>query len=43
IYFFRLGLAIADAVDDIPLLGSFFEVIGFGYATWFVGQNILSA
>ncbi|PMB46457.1 valine--tRNA ligase [Fischerella thermalis CCMEE 5330] len=43
IYFFRLGLAIADAVDDIPLLGSLFEVIGFGYATWFVGQNILSA
>ncbi|PMB20287.1 valine--tRNA ligase [Fischerella thermalis CCMEE 5198] len=43
IYFFRLGLAIADAVDDIPLLGSFFEVIGFGYATWFVSQNILSA
>ncbi|PLZ96664.1 valine--tRNA ligase [Fischerella thermalis CCMEE 5196] len=43
IYFFRLGLAIADAVDDIPLLGSFFEVVGFGYATWFVGQNILSA
>jgi valyl-tRNA synthetase len=43
IYFFRLGLAIADAVDDIPLLGSFFEVVGFGYATWFVSQNLLSA
>ncbi|WP_315787020.1 valine--tRNA ligase [Fischerella sp. JS2] len=42
VYFFRLGLAIADAVDDIPLLGSFFEVVGFIYATWFVSQNLLS-
>jgi valyl-tRNA synthetase len=43
IYFLRLGLAIANAVDDVPLLGSFFEVVGFGFVTWLVIQNFLSA
>jgi valyl-tRNA synthetase len=42
IYFLRLGLAIANAVDDVPLLGSFFEVVGFGFVTWLVIQNFLS-
>ncbi|MCP6759658.1 MAG: valine--tRNA ligase [Fischerella sp. CENA71] len=43
IYFFRVGLAIADAVDDVPLLGNFFELVGFGYVAWFVTRYLLSA
>ncbi|TBR60923.1 valine--tRNA ligase [Westiellopsis prolifica IICB1] len=43
IYFFRIGIAIADAVDDIPLLGNFFELVGFGYVAWFVTRYLLSA
>ncbi len=43
IYFFRIGLAIADAIDDIALLGNFFELVGFGYAAWFFTRYLLSA
>ncbi|RAM48128.1 MAG: valine--tRNA ligase [Hapalosiphonaceae cyanobacterium JJU2] len=43
IYFFRIGIAIASAVDDIPLLGNFFELVGFGYVVWFVTRYLLSA
>ncbi|MCX7595346.1 MAG: class I tRNA ligase family protein, partial [Fischerella sp.] len=43
IYLLRIGLAIADALDDIPLLGTFLEIVGFGYTTWFVTRNLLSA
>ncbi|WP_341527641.1 valine--tRNA ligase [Nostoc sp. UHCC 0302] len=38
----RVGLAVGDAINDVPLLGNFFEVIGFGYTTWFVSQNLLT-
>ncbi|GAA6618039.1 valine--tRNA ligase [Scytonema sp. NUACC26] len=43
IFVFRIGLAVADAVDDIPYFGTFFELVGFGYSAWFVVQNILLA
>jgi valyl-tRNA synthetase len=43
IYLFRIGLAIADAIDDIPLLGTFFEIVGLGYVVWFVTRHFLSA
>jgi valyl-tRNA synthetase len=43
IYLLRVGLAIADAIDDIPLFGTFFEIVGFGFATWFVARNLLSS
>ncbi|GAB1538674.1 hypothetical protein NUACC21_13370 [Scytonema sp. NUACC21] len=43
IYLFKLGLAVADAVDDIPLIGTFFEVVGLGYSAWFASQNLLFA
>ncbi|KOP25790.1 valyl-tRNA synthetase [Hapalosiphon sp. MRB220] len=43
IFFFRIGLAIADAIDDVPLLGNFFELVGFGYVAWFVIRYLLSA
>ncbi|MBD2363543.1 valine--tRNA ligase [Anabaena minutissima FACHB-250] len=41
--FFRLAIAVGDTLDDIPVLGIFFELVGLGYATWFVLSTLLSA
>jgi valyl-tRNA synthetase len=41
IYLFRVGLVVADAIDDIPLIGTFFKIVGFGYSAWFTYQNLL--
>ncbi|MDB9510594.1 isoleucine--tRNA ligase [Kamptonema animale CS-326] len=35
--------AVLDTVNQIPLLGETFELIGFGYAIWFVWQHLLFA
>jgi valyl-tRNA synthetase len=43
IVFVRLGLAAGNAIDDIPILGTFFELVGFSYTAWFVSQNLLTA
>ncbi|MBG1260720.1 valine--tRNA ligase [Nostoc commune] len=43
IVFGRLGLAAGNAIDDIPIVGIFFEIVGFGYTAWFVSQNLLTA
>ncbi|HYX17015.1 MAG TPA: class I tRNA ligase family protein, partial [Nostoc sp.] len=43
IVFGRLGLAAGNAIDDIPIVGTFFELVGFGYTAWFVSQNLLTA
>ncbi|MEH1838270.1 MAG: valine--tRNA ligase [Nostoc sp.] len=43
IVFGRVGLAMGYAIDDIPILGTFFELVGFGYTAWFVSQNLLTA
>jgi valyl-tRNA synthetase len=43
IVFGRLGLAAGNAIDDIPIIGTFFEMVGFGYTAWFVSQNLLTA
>ncbi len=43
IVFGRLGLAAGNAIDDIPVVGTFFEIVGFGYTAWFVSQNLLTA
>ncbi|MBF2009403.1 MAG: valine--tRNA ligase [Chlorogloeopsis fritschii C42_A2020_084] len=42
IYLFRIGLAIADAIDDIPLIGTFFKIVGLGYTMWFIARYLLS-
>ncbi|MBH8560650.1 valine--tRNA ligase [Nostoc sp. CENA67] len=39
----RLAVAVEDAVDDIPIVRDFFEIVGFGYATWFITQNLITA
>ncbi|MBD2524816.1 valine--tRNA ligase [Nostoc sp. FACHB-133] len=43
IVFGRLGLAAGNAIDDIPIVGTFFELVGFSYTAWFVSQNLLTA
>jgi valyl-tRNA synthetase len=43
IVFGRLGLAAGNAIDDIPIVGTFFEIVGFAYTAWFVSQNLLTA
>ena len=42
IYLLRLGFTIVDTIDNVPLVGGLFEVIGLGYAIWFVRKNLLS-
>lgn len=39
----KLTLAILDAINDIPLIGPTFELIGFGYTAWFVYRYLLRA
>ncbi|OUL30757.1 hypothetical protein BV378_03360 [Nostoc sp. RF31YmG] len=39
----RILLAITDALNDIPLVAPFFELIGFGYVTWFVFRYFIKA
>jgi hypothetical protein len=39
----RILLAVTDALNDIPLVAPFFELIGFGYVTWFVFRYFLKA
>ncbi|MEH2056955.1 MAG: valine--tRNA ligase [Nostoc sp.] len=43
IVFGRVGLAAGNAIDEIPIVGTFFELVGFGYTAWFVSQNLLTA
>lgn len=37
----KVVLAIMDALNDIPLLASTFEVIGVGYCVWFTNRYLL--
>lgn len=39
----KVTLAAIDAINDIPLLSPLFEVIGIGYAAWFVYRYLLRA
>jgi CAAD domains of cyanobacterial aminoacyl-tRNA synthetase len=39
----KLVLAILDAVNDIPLFATLFELVGIGYTTWFVSRYLLKA
>jgi len=41
--FTRLAFVVADQINDIPLLGTFFQMVGLGYTTWFVSQNLVTA
>ncbi len=37
----RIGLAIVGAVNGIPLVRPFFELIGMGYTFWFIYRYLL--
>lgn len=37
----RIVLAVIDALNDIPLLQSTFELIGVAYSVWFVSRYLL--
>jgi hypothetical protein len=39
----KLLLAILDAINDIPLLSPLFELVGMGYAAWFVYRYLWKA
>jgi hypothetical protein len=39
----KLTLAILSAVNEIPLLAPTFELVGIGYASWFVYRYLLQA
>lgn len=39
----KLLLAILDAINDIPLLSSIFELVGMGYSAWFIYRYIWKA
>ncbi|MEH2127554.1 valine--tRNA ligase [Nostoc sp.] len=43
IIFGRVGLAAGNAIDDTPIIGTFFELVGFSYTAWFASQNLLTA
>ena len=43
IIFGKLALAVGYAIDDTPIVGTFFELVGFVYIAWFVSQNLLTA
>jgi valyl-tRNA synthetase len=43
LFLVRIGFAASNAVDGIPLIGNFFEIVGFLYATWFASRNLISA
>ncbi len=38
---FKLALALLDAINDIPLVNSFFELVGVAYVFWLVIRYLL--
>lgn len=41
VFLLRISFAVVDAMNEIPLLGNFFKLVGIGYSTWFVARNLL--
>jgi CAAD domains of cyanobacterial aminoacyl-tRNA synthetase len=39
----KVTLAVLDALNDVPLLSPFFELVGIGYSAWFVYRYLLRA
>jgi CAAD domains of cyanobacterial aminoacyl-tRNA synthetase len=37
----KVVLAILDAVNDIPLIAFFFEIVGISYVVWFISRYLL--
>ncbi|NEQ96432.1 MAG: hypothetical protein F6K30_06865 [Cyanothece sp. SIO2G6] len=41
IIFAKVLIAILDAINDLPLLQPFFEIVGIGYSSWFLIRYLL--
>ncbi len=39
----RILVAVLDAINDIPLVSPFLELIGIGYTIWFTNRYLLKA
>lgn len=39
----RVIFAAIDALNDLPLLSPFFELVGISYAAWFINRYLLKA
>jgi CAAD domains of cyanobacterial aminoacyl-tRNA synthetase len=39
----KIVLAVLGAINDIPLLSALFELVGIGYASWFIFRYLLKA
>ncbi|MEH2280657.1 MAG: CAAD domain-containing protein [Nostoc sp.] len=39
----KVVLAVLDAINNIPLLSPVFELVGIGYASWFIFRYLLKA
>jgi CAAD domains of cyanobacterial aminoacyl-tRNA synthetase len=39
----KVMLGVLDALNDVPLVAPFFELIGIGYTGWFVYRYLLNA
>jgi valyl-tRNA synthetase len=39
----RLGFVVTDEINHVPILGTFFQMLGLGYTTWFVAENLVQA
>ncbi|MEH2442112.1 CAAD domain-containing protein [Nostoc sp.] len=37
----KIVLILLDAINDIPLLSPLFELVGIGYASWFISRYLL--
>jgi valyl-tRNA synthetase len=42
LFLLRIAIATADTLDDVPLFGQFFELVGIGYSAWFISKNLLN-
>ncbi|MBD2195074.1 MULTISPECIES: valine--tRNA ligase [Calothrix] len=43
IVFTRLAYTVGYAIDEVPIFGTFFEIVGLGYTAWFASRYLLSA
>ncbi|NJL64872.1 MAG: hypothetical protein HC903_27510 [Methylacidiphilales bacterium] len=39
----KIVLAVLDAINDIPLIAFFFELVGIAYVAWFISRYLIKA
>ncbi len=39
----KIVLAVLDAINDIPIIAFFFELVGIAYVAWFISRYLLKA